>query len=138
MSRTQLPPELTTAIAGMKRRITDLERALNRKTPTPVHEPCVFSFDGALVASISPRWYNQSGRTLGRWVAVLVTAGSTDTVLHILVNGTSELAITIPAGYDRITSATLLDVHPEHDVVQVEIVTAGTDASGLTVQAVAT
>lgn len=129
-------PDLGRIISELSRRVAALERALKNLSITHERE-VIFSYDGPLVEDASQKWVNKLARTAGRWSATLVTAGSTDTEIDILMNDDVVLTLTIAAGEYSASSTLLLDIHPGQDTLQASITTAGEGAEKLTVQAVA-
>jgi hypothetical protein len=103
-------------------------------TPLRVAE---FSYDNSnLVASLSPRRPAEVSGNMVEIVAELTTAGSTSTVVRILLNGvTLGSNLTIPAGETEAEiPLTIEPIQANVDKLQCEIVTAGTGAEGLDVQ----
>lgn len=137
MSSKQLPPEIERIVTQLHRRVAALEKLLADRTPPPHRERIEFSYDGPLAAGLSQKWVNFAARTAGDWMCTLVTAGTTDTEIDILLNDVSVLTITIAAGEYSGRSTTLLDIRPGFDQLQAQIVTAGDGAEKLSVQAVA-
>lgn len=95
-----------------------------------------FSFAGALAATTSPKHPVQAGAHIVRVMATLLTAGSTSTVLTLMVNGANQTP-TITFGTSG-AGSTFQDVTFDFtvnatDVVQVAITTAGTGAKDLVV-----
>lgn len=85
-------------------------------------------------ADISERWYPPFAMAIRRVRVSLVTTGSTDTIIGIVVSGTLVETFTLAAGANTTgNEATSIALDPS-DYVQVVIVQAGTDASDLSVQ----
>lgn len=95
-----------------------------------------FSLPGLVVVSASGRW---EGRTADYdvvgGVARLTTAGTTDTVVELLLNGTTIVTWTLGSGVDRVEEAITAELlTAETDYLTVEVTTAGTGAAGLVIE----
>lgn len=101
-----------------------------RKTPTTDATP--FDHPGPLTESTSNVLRPSGDWLFVRWIADLVTPGSTSTSVSILVNGSAVSSFVIPPG-ERSWEHTTGIWTTRVDRVQVQITTAGTGAEGLTV-----
>lgn len=117
------------------REIEALWRQLRNRTATAaVGDEIVFSFAGAPVAAAkSPPWACRVAVTVVEIVFSLGTAGTTDSVVTVYVNGTSYATVT------AVTGSYSASVYPstalnEGDVVTVAATTLGTGARDYTVQ----
>jgi hypothetical protein len=101
-----------------------------RKTPTADATP--FSQDGPVTASTSGILRPTGDWLFVRWVADLVSPGTTGTTIAILVNGTPVSSFTIPANERKAEHTTGIWTTPV-DTVQVQVTSAGSGAEQLTV-----
>lgn len=102
-----------------------------RKEPTTDAIP--FDHPGPLATGATSNVLRPSGDWLFvRWIADLVTPGSTNTGVSILVNGVAVASFVIPAGERSVEHTTGIWA-TRVDRVQVQITSAGAGAAGLTV-----
>lgn len=99
-----------------------------------------WSKQGALAAGVRPhKWPSPVGGSIEEVTGTLGTVGTTDTVIDLLVNGASVLGgtlLTIPAGLSQPrTPLRMRKPLIKKDELQVQIVTVGTGAKDLTVEA---
>lgn len=134
MTGKLLPPELEREVSGLKKRVSDLEKKLDRRLAAKDVDEAIFYFDGILAAVTSGVWRPRRARRVSDWMIALVEPGSTPTVLWVLKNGENVLTITIPAGTLEIEETTPVHVRPGFDRLQIQIASAGIDAFDLTVQ----
>lgn len=132
MSDKVTPPDLSGELSDLKKRIDALERQL-RPLASVFKPDITFSYAGALAAASSPPWVSRESRRLIEVVAALNTAGSTDTTIHILKNGSEALSVTIPATVLKVQVPCNIFLGADQDILSDEIVTAGTSAADLTV-----
>lgn len=99
-----------------------------------------FSTTGStLPTTVSKPWPVRFGGRIRKIVAALTTAGSTDTIVDVFINGVYLTSITIPSGsttaeLDIPERTTLDNLTEPGDIATVQVDTAGTGAAGLTVQ----
>lgn len=132
-------PGIAARLDRLVRRIEDLERRLRaRSTERPAAAAPLyaeFAQSASVSVASSPRWYPARTATLEEVVASLDTAGSSNTVVTVYVNGGSQGTITLGSGVNK-NSATFNDVLvADTDWLTVGVTTAGTGAAKLTVQA---
>ena len=100
----------------------------HRRIPDPVP----FSYAGALAATESTPWSPHRDSKVYGVRALLGTAGSSNTVVHINVNGSSVGSVTLGSGVTDNDAAFTADVAAT-DLVTAEVTSAGTGAEDLTV-----
>lgn len=99
-----------------------------------------FSTTGTgLPTTLSKPWIVRFGGKIREIRAALDTAGSTDTVVSIKINGVEITTITITAGNTTATKlipkrTTIDNTVVKGDIATVQVTSAGTGASGLSVQ----
>lgn len=113
----------------LEQRDRELEDYLGDQLPE-----MVWSYPGRLVASSSSPRRVRRYNTLLNFIFELTEAGTTDTRLQLLVNGSPVLVAVIPATETELLTVNRIKVVPNQDLVAWQIVTAGTGATGLTVQ----
>lgn len=96
----------------------------------------IFSLPGPLYESISPKYRSRSTYRVDQWIASLNEAGSTTTTAWVLVSGTRRIELEFGVGVTEVTVDRYVLLEKDVDYVQVELVTPGTGASGLSVQGV--
>src|SRR5690606_28876012 len=101
-----------------------------RKSPTTDAIP--FDYPGALWPATSNVLRPSGDWLFVRWIADLVTPGSTHTGVSILVSGAEVSSFTIPAGERSVEHTTGIWA-TRVDRVQVAITSAGAGAAGLTI-----
>lgn len=132
------PP--ATAAATNRRDIGVLQRRLRTAggdTRPPKAEPleAVFSHAGTPTTTESGRWYPRRTATLTDVFVSLGTAGSSNTVVTVYVNGGSQGTITLGSGVHS-AHGTFDDVLVDDtDYLTVAATTVGTGAEDLTIQA---
>jgi hypothetical protein len=136
MPTSALIPDDRRRIADLERRVGILERAL-RSTGAPIIDELVFSYDGPLVSGTesAPKIIRVSG-VLGVLAVAFkpTTAGSTDTVLNVLRNGSVAVTVTIPASTTQFVVPVAV-AYSAGDTVALEVATAGTGAADMTATA---
>jgi hypothetical protein len=129
-------PDDRRRIADLERRVGVLERALRASGAVFVDE-LVFSYDGPLVdgTESAPKIIRTSG-VLGVLAVAFKpgSAGSTDTVLDILRNGTVAVTVTIPASATQFIVPVAV-AFSGGDTIALVVVTAGTGAADMTAAA---
>lgn len=132
-------PTLGRALRALERRVRDLERALTTRLPTTTpksqRQEAVFSYAGTLTVATSPRWYPRTTARLTQVVASLATAGTSDTVVTVYVNGTSVGTLTLRSGVTKASGSFTSALTADTDHLRVGVTTVGTGAADLTVQA---
>lgn len=95
-----------------------------------------FSFAGALTVSESPRYYPHAATRLVSVHASLATAGTSNTVITVKVNGTSIGTITLASGAHTGTADFYQGMTADLDYLTVAITTVGSGSpADLVVQA---
>lgn len=93
-----------------------------------------FSYAGALAVSTSPPWVPLRDRTVFGCRALLGTAGTSNTVVTVYVNGGSVGSVTLGSGATNVGgSLTATALAADTDVVTVGVTTTGAGAKDLTV-----
>ena len=111
-------------------------------TPDPVSQEVAalrvaeFSYDNsALAASLSPRRPAEASGNMVEIYGELTTAGSTSTVVTVLLNDATLGTLTFAAGEtEKDSPLSIVPIRANIDKLQAQIVTAGTGAAGLDVQ----
>lgn len=139
MTAQTQPPDIGGHIAGLERRIELLERPIRRQAtgrPIPA-EPleAVFSHAGTPTSAASPRWYPRRTARLYTVVVSLATAGTSNTVVTVYVNGGSQGTVTLASGVNRASAAFNNVLVADTDWLTVAVTTVGTGAKDITVQA---
>jgi len=134
MPTATLPPDDRKRIAALERRVGILERALRSAGAPPVDE-LVFSYAGPLGSAVSspPKIIRASG-VLGILDVAMAVAGSTDTILDVVRNGTVVNTITVPASTTEF-AALVAVAYSAGDTIALTVVTAGTAAADMTATA---
>lgn len=132
------PP--ATAAQKNQRDIKTLQRRLRTTgsdTRPASAEPieAVFSHKGTPSTDESGRWYPRRTATLRNVFVSLGTAGSTNTVVTVYVNGGSQGTITLGNGVNKSYAAFDDVLVADTDYLTVAATTVGTGAEDLTVQA---
>jgi len=136
MPTTTLPPDDKKRIAALERRVGILERALGSTGAGTVDE-LVFSYSGALVdgTESAPKILRVSGVLAVLAVAFKpTTAGSTDTILDVLRNGTVANTVTVPASTTEFVVPVAV-AYSAGDTIALVVNTAGTGAADMTAAA---
>ena len=137
MTRPLLPPELEREIENLKIRVTDLENRLRAALEDRPPET-IYTLAGSIFQTSSTRWYPRRDEKVIELLVSLVTAGTTDTVVRILKNDAVARTITVPTGQGASAPVVVnakLELRRNEDDLRVQVLTAGTGAAGLTVQA---
>lgn len=95
----------------------------------------VFSHAGTPVTTASARWYPRRTARLYRVVVSLATAGTSNTVVTVYVNGGSQGTVTLASGVNRVSAAFDNVLAADADWLTVAATTVGAGAKDLTVQA---
>jgi hypothetical protein len=134
MPTSALPPDDRKRIADLERRVAVLERAL-RTTGAPAVDELVFSYAGPLVSGVTspPKTIRTSG-VLGVLAVAMDPAGSTDTILDVLRNGTVANTVTVPASTTQYVARVAV-AYSAGDTVALTVNTAGTGAADMTAAA---
>ena len=136
MPTSALIPDDRRRIADLERRLGILERAL-RSTGAPVVDELVFSYDGPLAdgTESAPKIIRVSAVLTVLAVAFKPTsAGSTDTVLDVLRNGTVAVTVTIPASATEFVVPVAV-AYSAGDTVALVVNTGGIGAADMTAAA---
>lgn len=121
-------------ISELKQRVDALERQMRRAAKDVGQAELTFTFPGAIYVAISPIKRVPTARKYRLAVIDLDVPGSSSSVLRIVKNDTQVgTDITVPAntGYMEVTVS--LNLTARTDALQVNLVTAGAGAEGLTV-----
>ena len=129
-------PDDRRRIADLERRVGILERA-SRASGAVFVDELVFSYDGPLVdgTESAPKIIRVSG-VLGVLAVAFKPgmAGSTDTVLDVLRNGTVVVSVTVPAGHTAFIAPVAV-AYSANDTIAVAVNTAGIGAADMTATA---
>jgi hypothetical protein len=138
MSTSLLTPDLRRILGDLGRRVGILERRVSTAAASvDSSQEIIFSYAGSLAASTSPPVRIWRGGNLS---VVAVTfapggAGSTDTIIDVLRNGTAIGIVTVPGSTEiynaEITARFVADV----DTLALQVTTAGTGAADMTATA---
>lgn len=132
MTTAAQSPELAGEISGMKRRISDLERALAQRQLLE-RPDTVFVLPGPLYESTSPAYPLPQRRSYWEAACRLGSASSDGPVVVVLaVNGDTAVTISIPAGATRLQVPIELTVARDADLTA-EVTDTGADAEDLTI-----
>jgi hypothetical protein len=127
-------------VLGHAKRLARLEGWAQAQPPMDICAP----FPGPIATATTPRFYFPSGspvvpsgsNLVMGLVATLDTAGSSDTTVQLLKNGSavSGSSTTLGSGVNSVTTPVIVMFDgPYTDYLQVEITAAGTGAAGLNV-----
>lgn len=138
MSRDLIPattrPDWSTVLADYGKRIRALEAALRAKDANVfIPVPYIAHFKGPVTTSVAAKqaaWSTGIGRFV---VATLTTAGSTDTIVDIIVDAVVVASLTIPSGSTTPVGGRIGVVVYAHNKIWFEVTTAGTGAEDLVV-----
>lgn len=142
---TQLPPRLNQIADVDDTQVPTHRQRYVYDQPTGLFVPIspddiLFSGPGAVQVATSPRFYfRDGGGYVVGLVATLDTAGSSNTVLTLLKNGSSVSgsSTTLGSGVHAVTTTLTAPgtafSGPYTDYLQVNVTTAGTSAAGLVV-----
>jgi hypothetical protein len=129
-------PDDRRRIADLERRVGILERAL-RATGAVFVDELVFSYNGPLSSGTesAPKIIRTSG-VLGVLAVAFKpgAAGSTDTVLEVLRNGTVAVTITVPASTTEFVAPVAV-AFSGGDTIALVVATAGAGAADMTAAA---
>lgn len=92
-----------------------------------------FSYAGTLAVATSTPWVPDEDVSLREVRALLGTAGTSNTVVTVYVNGVSAGTVTLGSGVTNNSASLSAALSADTDVVTVETTTAGTGAADLTV-----
>lgn len=123
-----------------ERRVDNLERRSLTRAATDARddgEPleAIFSHPGKPTTDESARWYPRRTATLTAVFVSLGTAGTSDTILTVYVNGGSQGTITLGSGVHDSYAAFDDQLLADTDYLTVAATTVGAGAANLTVQA---
>jgi hypothetical protein len=136
MSVSLLTPDLRRILGDLGRRVGILERRVTSAAAAvdDSHE-IIFSYAGELAASVSPPARVWRGGNLTVLAVTLGTAGSTDTIIDVLRNGTVVGTVTVPDSVEIFNGEVSARFAADSDTLTVEITTAGTGAADMTAAA---
>lgn len=133
-----LPPELDREVSRLKQRVAALELRLSKAAKPIPPRTATFSLAGILYTSISGPWAHPEGGNLVRLVGLLGASGESATTIRARRNG-SSIGGLLTLEEDQIRNETKLEpvrFAALHDLLSIEVVSAGTDAQDLTVLAI--
>jgi hypothetical protein len=136
VSVSLLTPDLRRALGDLARRVGILERRVSATTAAisasvEIH----FSYAGALTETVSPPARVWRGGNLTVLAVSLGTAGSTDTVIDVLRNGTVVGTVTVPDGVEIFNGEVSARFAADSDTLTLEITSAGIDSADMTAEA---
>lgn len=136
MSEKLLSPDVRRALGDLARRIGILERRVTSAgTAIDESHEIVFSYAGELAETMSPPARVWRGGNLTVLAVTLGTAGSTDTVIDVLRNGTVVGTVTVPDTVEIFNGDVFARFVADVDTIALEITTAGTGAADMTAAA---
>jgi hypothetical protein len=128
-------PDLRRILGGLERRVGILERRINpQASEAGSNADIIFSHAGALMAYESPPVKVRYSGSISVLAVALGTAGSSNTVLQIMKNGSVAASVTVPSGSSDYVPNVGVRVNGE-DRISLKIDTAGTGAANLTAMA---
>lgn len=133
MTSSLQQPTTDRELERLKIRVTALEKALGRLVELYRPEE-LFDFPGPIYASESDRYRPSSTTTIADVLMTLLEAGTTDTVVEMLKNGSSVDSFTIPANTRSLLIA-VSQTYTNGDELSFAVETAGNGARGLLVAA---
>lgn len=133
MSRGLVPPSGDRENELLKRRITDLERKLNRNRDGVGDQGKTFTLAGSIYVKESPQWTPRTTVELVRIVVLLKTPGTTSTTVVVYKNGVALRTIVVAANDDSNSTSLSTTIVPDNDKMTVGITVAGTGAADLSV-----
>lgn len=135
MSVTLLSPDFRRLIAAVERRLSVLERRVTSRGETvDSSHSILFSFAGDITATTSPPVRVWRGGNLTVIAVTLGTAGSTDTIIDVLRNGTVVATVTVPDSVETFNGQVFVRFAVE-DILALEVTSAGTGAADMTAEA---
>ena len=133
MSRGITPPTNRSTSSDLKRRLTDVERKLDRSGANVTDQGQPFTLAGSIYTSNSSPWTPYTSVELVRIITMLGTAGSTTTTVTVSINGDVYQTINLESGIDMAKNSMSRVLVPDEDIVVVACTAAGTDAEDLSV-----
>ena len=128
-------PTLQRALAALDRRLGLLERRVRQTSTTDTPQEIIFSYAGPLSATVSPPARVRRGGILSVLAVTMGTAGSTDTVIDILRNGTTVATVTVPSSTESYNAQVMARYTADGDTLALEITSVGTGAADMTAEA---
>lgn len=136
MGESLVAPTLQRALNSLAQRVDALERRVRATATTDTAWEIIFSYAGTLTATESPPALIPRGGVLAVLaVAFKVgSAGSTDTVIDVLRDGTTVATVTVPAS-DETFNAEVGVSYSVEQTISLAVTTAGTGAADMTAEA---
>lgn len=136
MSEKLLTPDVRRILGDLVRRVGILERRVTSAAAAvdESHE-IIFSYAGAIAASVSPPARVWRGGNITVLAVSLGTAGSTSTVIDVLRNGTVVGTVTVPSGTEVYNGDVFARFIADVDTLSLQVTTAGTGAADMTAAA---
>lgn len=135
--RTSITRMANDGLGGRVRAAAAATRAPATPIRPPEVRPILFSFDGPLILTTSPRWYADETTRLAEFNVSLSTAGSTTTEVKLKMNGSTIATVVVAAGdHTGFLPADLHDfaVTKDVDYLTVDVTDVGGGAGGLVAQ----
>lgn len=129
------PPAPQARTADVDRRLKRVEQRRGDMPTGGWEHQETFSFAGQLEASESGRWYPRHNCTLIEVPVTLDTAGTSNTVVSVRVNGVEVSTITLGSGDEQALGLFGEELTADVDYVTLAITTVGTGAENLVAQA---
>lgn len=139
--RANVPPELQEALTqvlndvqnqqaeALRQAMLEIERYVQRLAPPDI----VASAPGSFVAGITSPWRARRSGSVAKYLLSLDTAGTSDTDVDLIVDGTAVATLTLASGDTDVEVTNIPNVAIAlSSRVQFEITTVGSGASGLT------
>jgi hypothetical protein len=134
MTRSLTPPDVPGAISALNKRVTDIERRLDRlirQIPDPgvtwyVHDPQPQEWGP---------WESAIARRVSVVVFHLLTPGSTATDAQLNINGSTVASVSLAGGMTRQKVTISKALSPDEDYMTAEVTTVGAGAGGLSITA---
>jgi hypothetical protein len=136
MTVSLFTPDLRRILDDLARRIGILERRVfAANTGEGSAAEIVFSYAGGLTETVSPPVRVRQGGNLAVLAVSFGTAGSTDTIINVLRNGTVAGTVTVPDGVEIYNGEVPVRFAADSDTLSLEITTAGLGTADMTAAA---
>jgi hypothetical protein len=135
MTRSLTPPDVPGAISALNKRVTDIERRLDRLI-RQIPDPGVTWYDHTPQPREWGPWTSAVDRRVSVIVVHLLTPGSGPTTAQVNANGTPIASVTLAAGERGPRKVTVSKrIGPDEDILTAESTVIGSGATGLTLTA---
>lgn len=127
------PSAIPEDISDLSERVAALERRLGALDTLGLLRGGGFARSGAVTVGISPPWSPPTNCRLDRTLFLLGSAGSSETVVRTILDGTVIAETTIPVGAIRALARHGRSMAADETVLRYEIVVGGADAEDLSI-----